>query len=188
MLFLRHLATGGSFAAPRPCWDRWPCLLAAAPAAGAATRLVAPGAANAGNCSASPCGSLGYAYQQSAAGDVIRVAGGVYPAQVVPGGSKAVTFSGSPGAKLRQLENNAANVTFDGIEVDAAFAQTAGFQNHDAANVTFRDGRIGNVTDEKGALVSGARLHVRQRRLPRRSRDRTRRSTTSASTRSACRA
>ena len=80
----------------------------------------------------------------------------MYPAQVVPGGSKAVTFSGSPGAKLRQLENNAANVTFDGIEVDAAFAQTAGFQNHDAANVTFRDGRIGNVTDEKGALVSGA--------------------------------
>ena len=131
-------------------------LAVAAPAAGAATRLVAPGAANAGNCTASPCGSLGYAYQQSAAGDVIRVAGGVYPAQVVPGGSKAVTFSGSPGAKLRQLENNAANVTFDGIEVDAAFGQTAGFQNHDAANVTFRDGRIGNVTDEKGALVSGA--------------------------------
>ena len=42
----------------------------------------------------------------------------MYPAQMVPGGTKAVTFRGRPGAKLRQLENNAANVTFDGLEVD----------------------------------------------------------------------
>jgi hypothetical protein len=46
-------------------------------------------------------------------------------------------------------------VTYDGIEVDAGFAKTAGFQNHGADNVTFKNAAIGNVADEKGALVSG---------------------------------
>ena len=74
----------------------------------------------------------------------------------MPGGTKAVTFRGVPGAKVRTLENSASNVTFQGIEVDAGFATTAGFQNHGADHVTFRDAAIGNVSDEKGALVSGS--------------------------------
>ena len=92
----------------------------------------------------------------AAAGSVVSVAAGVYPAQTVPSGSKAVTFRGVAGAKLRELDNHGANVTFDGLEVDGNFAQNAGFENHGAANVTYKNGRIGNVTDEKGALVSGA--------------------------------
>ena len=90
-------------------------LFAAAPAAGAATRLVAPGAANAGDCTASPCGSLGYAYQQSASGDVIRVAGGVYPAQVVPGGFEGGHLLGvargeaAPAGQQRQRDASTAS-------------------------------------------------------------------------------
>jgi hypothetical protein len=131
-------------------------LLVGAPAAPGATRHVAPGGANVGDCRSEPCASLGYAYSRSAPGDVIEVAAGAYPAQVVPAGSKAVTFHGADGATLRELDNHADKVTFDGIDVDAGFAVTVGFENHGAADVTFRNGRIGNVTDDKGALVGGA--------------------------------
>lgn len=86
---------------------------------------------------------------------MVDVAPGVYEAQTVPQGSKAVTFRGRPGTKVRALDNSADGVTFDGIEVDAGFARTAGFENHGADRVTFRNSRIGNVTNEKGALVSG---------------------------------
>jgi hypothetical protein len=131
-------------------------VLVTAATAHATTRQISPVGRDAGNCVATPCASLRHAYEQSAAGDVVNVAAGAYPAQEVPGGSKAVTFLGAPGNAMRELDNNAENVTFDGIVVDALFAKTAGFENHGAANVTFRNGSIGNVIDEKGALVSGS--------------------------------
>lgn len=131
-------------------------LLIAAPAAPGVTRHVAPGGANNGDCRPDPCASLGYAYSRSAPGDVVEVAAGTYPAQVVPSGRKAVTFHGAAGATLRELDNHADNVTYEGIDIDAGFAATVGFENHGAADVTFRNGRIGNVTDDKGALISGA--------------------------------
>jgi hypothetical protein len=131
-------------------------LLIAAPTASEVTRYVAPDGANRGDCRRDPCASLRYAYSRSAPGDVVEVAAGDYPAQVVPSGSKAVTFHGAAGATLRELDNHADNVTYKGIDIDARFAPTVGFENHGAAGVTFRDGRIGNVTDEKGALISGA--------------------------------
>jgi hypothetical protein len=90
----------------------------------------------------------------ASSGDVIGVGAGTYPSQTVPGGSKAVTFKGAPGAKLRQLDNSASNVTYDGVEVDGAFATALAFHNS-GDNATFKNGRIGNVIDEKGALVSG---------------------------------
>jgi hypothetical protein len=133
-------------------------VLLGASAAEAATRQVAPGGSDAGDCVGAPCASLGYAYGRSGAGDVVRVAAGVYGDQTVPSGSKAVTFRGTGAVKVRALDNSADNVTFDGIDVDAGFATTAGFENHGAANVTFRNGSIGNVTDEKGALVSGSQF------------------------------
>jgi hypothetical protein len=133
-------------------------VLATAAAAQATTRQVSPLGRDAGNCVSAPCATLRHAYEQSAAGDVVNVAAGVYSAQEVPGGSKAVTFRGAFGNKIRELDNNANNVTFDGIVVDAVFAKTAGFENHGASNVTFRNGSIGNVIDEKGALVSGSRF------------------------------
>src|SRR5215213_5173689 len=133
-------------------------VLTTAAAAQATTRQVSPLGSDSGNCVASACATLRHAYEQSAAGDVVNVAAGPYSAQEVPGGSRAVTFRGAFGNKLRELDNHADNVTFDGIVVDALFAKTAGFENHGAANVTFRNGSIGNVIDEKGALVSGSRF------------------------------
>jgi hypothetical protein len=129
-------------------------LLTAAPAAGAATRQVTPGGADSGNCLSSPCRSLAYAYGQSASGDVVRVGAGSYPSQTVPAGTKAVTFRGAAGARLRQLDSAASNVVFDSLEVDGAFTKALVFHSN-GDNASFRNGRIGNVTDEKGALVSG---------------------------------
>jgi hypothetical protein len=119
-------------------------LLVAAPAASAATLYVP-----------AQFPTLAAAYDAAQAGDTIELGAGAHGDQDVPGGSKAVTFRGVPGAKVRTLQNSAANVTYDGIEVDAGFAKTAGFQNHGADNVTFKNAAIGNVADEKGALVSG---------------------------------
>jgi hypothetical protein len=129
--------------------------LAVVATADAATRLVAPVGADVGNCTLTPCRSLGYAYGQSASGDVVTVAPGVYGAQEVPRGSRAVTFRGAAATRLRELDNSASNVTFDNITVDAGFSQTTAFENHGADNVTFKNASIGNVTDEKGALISG---------------------------------
>ena len=130
-------------------------LLAAAPSASAAVRQVAVSGSDSGNCLAAPCHSLGYAYGQAAAGDVVAVGPGSYPGQVVSGGSKAVVFKGTGLPRLRSLDNGASNVVFDGLEVDGAFTKQLAFHN-DGDNSTFRNGRIGNVTDEKGALVSAA--------------------------------
>jgi hypothetical protein len=140
-------------AVPRePCFRRWltaciavMALLAAAPAASAATRLVP-----------AQYPTLGAAYAAAQPGDTIELAAGSHPDQVVPGGSKPVTFKGAPGATVHSLENSASNVTFDGIEVDARMDTTPVFQNHGADNVTFKNAAIGNVTNEKGALVSGS--------------------------------
>jgi hypothetical protein len=131
-------------------------MLASAPAASAAMRLVSPSGSDGGNCLSAPCATLARAYNVAAAGDVISIAPGVYPRQEIPSGSKAVTFSGQAGNKIRQLHNHAANVTFDGIDVDANFATPTGaaFESN-AEGVTVKNSRIGNVIDEKGALLGG---------------------------------
>jgi hypothetical protein len=142
----------------RLCCAVLAAFLSLASSAAAATRSVAPGAADGGDCVAAACGSLGNAYQQSQPGDIVLVRAGDYGPQSVPGGSKPVTFRGDPGNKLRQLLNQASNVTYDGIEVDAGFTTPTGaaFESGGVPNVTFKNGRIGNVIDEKGALLGGS--------------------------------
>jgi hypothetical protein len=141
-------------------------ILATASSAEAGIRLVAPAGSDSGTCAAVPCASLGYAYGQAASGDVITVAPGIYGPQRVPGGAKAVTFRGLPGNKIRQLMSDADNVTYDGLDLDAGGAKTDGavFETGGASRVTFRNGRIGNVMDQKGALFGGqespASLHT----------------------------
>jgi hypothetical protein len=131
-------------------------VLAAAPAS-AATRLVGPGGSDRGNCLAAPCASFGYAYGQSTGGDVIDVAAGVYGRQSVPSGSKSVTFRGRPGVKVRQVDNQASNVVYDGIDVDAGGSKTSGAAFElGGSNVTVRNASVGNVVDEKGMLARGA--------------------------------
>jgi hypothetical protein len=115
-----------------------------APTADAATRQIAPGQ------------SFADAYAAAGAADVIVVGAGVYGTQTIPSAGKAVTFRGAAGNKVRRLVNHASNVTFDGIDVDANFTTPAGaaFES-DGSNVTFANGSIGNVVDEKGALLGG---------------------------------
>lgn len=133
-------------------------LVAVQPAAPghAAMRQIAPGGVDSGTCMVSACASMGYAYTQSMPADVIALQPGVYGAQEVPASTKAVTFKANLNAtKVRELDNYASNVTFDGLDLDGAMAKNLTFDNHGADSVTFRNGRIGNVTDEKGALIGG---------------------------------
>jgi hypothetical protein len=143
---------------PRIVLAAFAALLLVVPPASAATRYLSPSGSDAGNCLSAPCATFARAYNQAASGDVIVVGAGVYPGrQETPdGGTKSVTFTGEPGNKVRQLFNNASNVTFDGLDVDAGAGTPTGaaFENY-GTGVTFRNGRIGNVVDEKGALLGG---------------------------------
>jgi hypothetical protein len=105
-----------------------------------------------------PGGNLDAAYAQAQDGWTIQLAAGDYGVWRPGGGSKRVTIRGVPGTRFRQLYSNFDNVVFDGITVDAGRAKTsngAAFESH-GDNATFKNGSIGNVTDEKGALVSGS--------------------------------
>ena len=136
------------------------CLLGASSAA-AATRLVSTAGSDSGNCTAAPCASFNHAYNQAAAGDVIVVAPGNYGVQRAPGGSKPVTFLGGPGVVVRQMVNDASNVTYDGINVDAGGTQTDGAAFELGGDgTTVRNASIGNVSDEKAMLATGANLTV----------------------------
>jgi hypothetical protein len=132
-------------------------VLVPASAAPAAVRLVAPAGSDSGNCLAVPCASLRYAYGQAAAGDVVTIAPGSYGDQEVPAGNKPVTFQGLSGNKIRQIVNDADNVTFDGLDLDAGGTKTTGAVLETGGNsgITFKNGRIGNVVDEKGAMIGG---------------------------------
>jgi hypothetical protein len=119
--------------------------LVVVPSAQGATRRLAPGE------------SFEQAYNSSQSGDVIQVPAGTYGAQIVPDGTKAITFQGLPGNKIRKLDNYSANTTFDRLDIDAAFGTPNGaaFESHGVANVTLKNSRVGNVIDQKGALLGG---------------------------------
>jgi hypothetical protein len=123
---------------------------------------VAANGNDSGSCTqAAPCKTFSRAYAVASAGNVVSVAAGSYPIQYVPTGTKAVTFRGVSGNKIFQLDNSADNVTFDGLDVDAqgtATGNAAVFENHDGNNVTFKNSRIGNVTDRQTAMVSGTNV------------------------------
>ena len=126
------------------------------PPPGPADVFVSPGGSDSAACtSAAPCRSLARGYAVAASGDVIGVAAGIYPSQTVPGGSKAVTFKGDAGAKLRQLDNGASNVVVRRDRGRRPRSRPRSRSTTAATTSTFRNGRIGNVIDEKGALVSG---------------------------------
>jgi hypothetical protein len=127
------------------------------PPPAAADVFIAPSGSDSNACtSVSPCASFSHAYDVASAGDVISVGSGLYTTpQEVPAGSKAVTFRGQSGNKLRELDNYADNITFDSLDIDGNGAVNNTFENHDGNNDTFKNSRIGHVTDEKGALVSG---------------------------------
>jgi hypothetical protein len=112
--------------------------------AGAKTITVAPG------------GNLTTAYNQAAAGDAIELSTGRYGRWITPTGSKAVTVRAATGQvpKLTSIDVEASNLTFDGLDIDGEGGKLAGFYTGDGDNVTFKNGRIGNIVDDKGALLT----------------------------------
>jgi chitodextrinase len=111
----------------------------------------------AGTINVPPSGNLNTAYSQAQDGWVIQLSAGDYGIWRPAGGSKQVTIKGVSGTRFRQLYSQFDNVTFDGLDIDAGGIKTSGgaaFESH-GDNATFKNGRIGNVTDEKGALISG---------------------------------
>jgi hypothetical protein len=117
---------------------------------------------------AQACGSFAAAYTAAASGDLVGVKAGSYPAQLFAGGydasqgkgSKTITFRGESGSVIHQLHSGSPNITYDGLDVDCNGIKPpelgACFENGDGANDSFINGRIGNIADEKGALVSGS--------------------------------
>ncbi len=125
--------------------------------AGCQPVYLSPTGSDAGNCtSKQPCRTFARAYKVATdqKRNLVSVRKGSYPKQTLGGGSTPITFKGESGTKLRGLDNGASRVTFDGLDVDGAFTKELAFHNS-GNNSTFKNGRIGNVTDEKGALVSG---------------------------------
>jgi len=58
---------------------------------------------------------------------------------------------------IRGLHIGSPNLTFDGLNVDAGRQKTNGAAFENGGDpFTFKNGSIGNVVDEKGALVTGA--------------------------------
>jgi hypothetical protein len=131
---------------------------------GSCTRQATPGSYQ----DAAACSSFAAAYTAANSGDTVGVRPGTYPAQKFAGGyqstqargTKTLTFRGDPGAIVRQINAGSPNLTYDGLDLDAGATKTSGpvFANGGGDNVTFRNGRIGNVVDEKGALVDGTNL------------------------------
>jgi hypothetical protein len=137
-------------------------LLLAPGTAQAATRYISPTGTGTACTQTAPCGTLKAAYAVAVAGDTILFTQGSYAAQGTSSqpsisGTKAVTVQGNGTVKIRQINMDASNVTFDGFDLDAAGTTTSGavFETGGGANIVFKNGRIGNVVDEKGALVGG---------------------------------
>ena len=89
-----------------------------------------------------------------------------------PAGRRRSPSRGRPGRSCGSWRTTPPTSTFDGIEVDAAFAQDRRLPEPRRANVTLQ-GRPDRQRDRReGRAGQRNQLHVRQRRLPRRSRDR----------------
>jgi hypothetical protein len=87
---------------------------------------------------------------------VVSIAAGRYGSQVVQG-NKAVTFRGGSGVRVDQLNVEASNTSWDGVNVNANGIKTAGSALYiSGSNITFRNASVGNVADEKGLLIIGA--------------------------------
>jgi hypothetical protein len=71
----------------------------------------------------------------------------------VPATTEKITVQGQVGTRLRRLIARAPGVVYDGLDIDAGGAKTAGaVVEFEAAGATLRDSKVGNVRDEKGVL------------------------------------
>ncbi len=161
-----NATTSACTAPPRPRRrprrpDRQPPISGSTRAVARCTRQATAGAYD----DAQACASFEAAYGAAASGDTVRVRAGTYGAQFFAGGvgasqgegSKALTFVGETGNMIRQIHIGSNNLTFDGMNIDAGGVKTSGaaFENS-GSSFLFKNGRIGNVLDEKGAVIDGA--------------------------------
>lgn len=108
---------------------------------------------------AQPCQTFQRAFDVASPGDLVRVGGGTYTrgwGNVA--GSKAITFQAVAANEIYGICSCADNVTFDGLNVTSndGPAQMAFYSTGD--NVTFKNGSIGDVIDERGVLTDADNL------------------------------
>ena len=109
------------------------------------------------------------AYAVAPAGQIIEVRRRRLPAPEVPAGTKAVTFRGVAG----QQDPPAAQPRATTSRTTASTSTPTAARPHGAVlrapsgalNVTFKNSRIGNVVDEKGAMLGGSDEHRLARNL-----------------------
>jgi chitodextrinase len=125
---------------------------------------------------AQACGSMKAAYEAASSGDVVVVKPGSYGGQYfagardpntgnnTTGGSKIISFVGDPdnpsNVKLLQLAVDSDNMSFNGFDVDYQGGNPGGsggavLDVGGILNFTFKNGRVGNVAEQKGAMLAG---------------------------------
>jgi chitodextrinase len=128
---------------------------------------VSPNGSDTSDCKSSlaPCRTFARVATVAVGGETIEVMAGNHGVQKFAGGygstqgqiNKVLNFHGQPGNIVRQINvgGGTGRFTFDGINIDATGPKLTGaaFENG-GREVTFKNGEIGNVTDEKGALVT----------------------------------
>jgi hypothetical protein len=98
---------------------------------------------------------------------------GTYPKQFFaggaggtqPDGTKTVSFRGEQGTVVRQLHASSPNLSFDGFAINAGGAKLGGsdgavLELGDFDNGTLKNSTVGNVIDQKGALMDGRYMTV----------------------------
>ena len=134
---------------------------------GAGLLLVSAAAAEAATLPVAAGGNITAAYNQAQPGDVIQLACGSYGDWDSPdGGTKAVTVRAATRncAKFSRLHAHSSNITLDGLDIDAGGgapscggSECAAFEAWGGeTNITFKNGRIGNVGGQKGAFLHGS--------------------------------
>ncbi len=117
-------------------------------AAGAATRLVSPSGADAGDCTALPCLTIGYAAGQAVDGDTVSVAAGTYAEEVAVSKKLAFSGAGNDGTVIDVLPGSYAFVIADGTS-DVAIS---GFRIEGNANSA--------APQEGGVLIEAPNLGI----------------------------
>src|SRR3954454_16768585 len=112
-------------------------------------------AAQAGTVPVAPGADLSGVYNFAQPGDVIELACGSYGNWDTPdGATKQITVRAASRncAKFSRLHAHSSNLTLDGIDIDAGGGvpdcdggECAAFDSWEVTNVTFKNGRIGNV-------------------------------------------
>ena len=120
-----------------------------------------------GTITVQPGGNINAAYSQAQSGDVIQLGCGSYGDWDTPeGGTKTVTVRAATRncAKFSRLHAHSSNITLDGLDIDAGGgvpmcggSSCAAFEAWGGeTNITFKNGRIGNVGGQKGAFLHGS--------------------------------